>query len=93
MTLAMTALLVAPMFLHDLSDYPFSAGAASGLIATPLLYAAVLGTAIVISLRLATTNVAWLASATAVALAVPRFFVYDISFVMPAVQPDRGDRP
>jgi len=93
LALGLTALLVAPMFLHDLSNYPFSAGAASGLIATPLLYAAVVAIGVLVSVRLANSPHAWLASATTVTLAVPRLFVYDISFLIAAYPVPRRDEP
>ncbi len=83
MTGVIAAVLVAPMLLYDLSAYPTSAGAAA-LFGSPVLYAAVVAAGIVISLRLAHTKYGWLASATAVALAIPRFFVYDVTFLMAA---------
>lgn len=80
-----TALLVAPMLIFDLSDYPTGGGAATMLIDWPLLYAVVIGAAILVSLRLARTQHGWLASSTTVALALPRFFVYDLTFLMCAM--------
>ena len=86
----LTVALVAPMILFDLSNYPTDAGAAAGLIAAPVLYAIAVAAAILVSLRLARTRYAWLASSAAAALAVPRLFVYDITFLMVAI-PDGGD--
>jgi hypothetical protein len=86
---AATALLVAPMLLFDLSSYPTGGGAAGMLIDWPVVYAAVVAVAIVASLRLARTRHGWLASSTTVALALPRFFVYDLTFLMCAL-PRRG---
>ena len=83
---AVTFLLVAPMLLYDLSNYPTGADAAATLINAPVVYAIVIAAVIVVSVRLARGPFGWLASSTAVALAVPRFFVYDVTFLMPALQ-------
>ncbi len=84
MTVMLTAALVAPALLYDLSNYPTGAGAAA-IFGDPLLYAAAVAAGIGISLRLARTEWAWLASATTAVLAVPRFFVYDLTFLMAAL--------
>lgn len=84
-TVLLTALLVVPMLLHDLGSYPTTADAAALLIQWPVVYAVVVGSAIVITLRLARTRYAWLASSSTVALALPRFFVYDVTFLMTSV--------
>jgi hypothetical protein len=85
----LTAALVAPMLLYDLSSYPIGAGAAGLLTGAPVLYAVAVAAGILASLRLATGRYAWLASATTAALALPRFFVYDVTFLLAAV-PLRG---
>lgn len=96
-TVLLTTLLIVPMLLYDLGSYPTGADAAAVLIQWPVVYAVALGTAIVITLRLARTRWAWLASASTVALAVPRFFVYDVTLVMTSVAGllgrDPGSRP
>lgn len=84
-TVALTALLVAPMLLYDLSAYPTGAGEAAALARWPLAYAVVIGLAIIISVRLARTRYAWLASAATATLAVPRLFVYDLTLLMAAL--------
>ncbi len=86
-----TALLVAPMLLYDLSAYPTSAGAAA-LFGDPVLYGAVVAAGILVIIRLAESKYAWLASATTVVLAVPRVFVYDMTFVLAALPAERGRR-
>ena len=86
----LTAGLVAPILLYDFSSYPGGAGGAALLIGAPLVYAAVVAAGILVSLRLARGRFGWLASATTVTLAVPRFFVYDVTFLMAAI-PWRGD--
>ena len=80
-----TILLVAPMLLHDLSNYPAGAGQAAALAQWPPLYGIVLAIGIVASLRLARGRHAWLASAATTTAAVPRLFVYDVSLLMAAV--------
>lgn len=80
-----TVALVAPMLLYDLSQYPLTADAAAFLVSWPALYAAVVAAGIGISLASARTRFGWLASATTVAAALPRFFVYDVTFLLPSV--------
>ena len=81
----LTALLVAPMLLYDLSAYPSGAGEAAALAAWPVAYGIVIGLGILVSLRLARSRFGWLASATTAALAVPRLFVYDLTLLMAAL--------
>lgn len=78
-------LLVAPIALYDVSNYPFGASSAAFLISWPIIYALVIAAGILATLRLARTRFAWLASATVVSLALPRFFVYDVTFLLPSV--------
>jgi len=93
-TLLLTALLVAPMLLYDLGHYPTSAGGAGMLLEWPILYGIVVGAGLLVSLRLARSRYGWLASSTTAALALPRFFVYDVTFLMIpfASRHDRPDR-
>jgi hypothetical protein len=76
------ALLWAPALLYDLSGYTTEPGLAASLISVPLLWAAVVGAAIGVALRLAPTRFGWLAGALAVVLALPRLFVYDVTYLM-----------
>ena len=80
-----TVLMVAPMLLYDLADYPTGANAAGMLINVPALYAGVIALGVVASARLARGRFAWLVSSTTMALALPRFFVYDLTFLMPSL--------
>lgn len=91
-TLLLTAVLVAPMLLYDLGEYSTDAGAAAVLLGLPPVYAIGVAAGIVISLRLARHRVAWLAASATVLLALPRFFVYDITFLLTAI-PDRWKFP
>lgn len=92
LAILLTAILVAPMLLYGVGDYPTGAGDAAVLLAWPPIYAIVVAAAILVSIRLARSRLAWLASATTVVLALPRFFVYDITFLMTAV-PNRDQPP
>lgn len=85
-----TILVVAPMLLYDLSHYPTGADGAAMLINVPVLYAIVIAAGILISVRLARGSLRWLASSTTVALAIPRFFVYDVTFILPALPAMQG---
>jgi hypothetical protein len=83
----LTGLLWAPALLYDLSNYPSQAGRAVALSAIPVLYFVVAGTAIGVTLALASTRFAWLAAATTVTFALPRLFVYDVTYLMLGVLP------
>lgn len=91
LTLALTALLVAPFLLYDLSAYVTEAGAAALLFAWPGLYVAVVGIAAGVSVWSAGARWGWLASATAVTLALPRFFVYDVTYLLVGTAGTRPD--
>jgi hypothetical protein len=79
---AIAAVLWAPALLYDLRGYATEAGQAASLIAIPILWAAVVGAAIGITLRLARGSYGWLAAAVTVVLALPRLFVYDVTYLM-----------
>jgi hypothetical protein len=81
LTVIATAALVGPMLLYDLTHYPVSSGAGAGLIGIPLIYGAAIAIGISVTARLARSRFAWLAAATTVGIAVPRLFVYDVSFL------------
>lgn len=84
-TLGLTAALVAPMLLYDLSAYP-AAGQMIGLAReAPLAWGAgaLLGAGL--TLHLARTRYAWLAASATVLLALPRFAPYELSLLLPAV--------
>lgn len=90
--IGLTAALVAPAFLFygdQIGNYVTAPGGAALLSAWPPLFVAVAATAAAGALRLARTRYAWLAASLAAALALPRFFVYDITFLLPgaAVEP------
>jgi hypothetical protein len=86
---AVTAMLIAPVLLYDLRGYVTDAGQAAALIAIPAAYVAAVAALAVGTLRMAATPLAWLAASTAVVVALPRLFVYDVTFTMAGV-PARG---
>jgi hypothetical protein len=90
-TCGLTAVLVAPFLLYDLSGYATDVGFAGLLIEWPPVYIAGVATAALISLRLGDSPLRWLAAATTVALALPRFFVYDVTLLL-AGTPQRTER-
>jgi hypothetical protein len=87
---AVTALLWAPALLYDLRGYTTEAGQAASLISVPILWAIVVGAAIGLTLRLAPGRFGWLAAATSVVLALPRLFVYDVTYLMAGVPTAEG---
>jgi Glycosyltransferase family 87 len=80
--LAVTALLLAPYLLYDLTNYVTTAGGAALLWEWPVVYAVAVGGAMAAALWLARTPHGWLASSVAVVLALPRSFLYDVTWVM-----------
>jgi len=89
---AFTVVLVAPFLLYDLRNYVTSPGLAGILINVPVLYAVVVASAILLTVALARGPHGWLVASTTVALALPRFFVYDVTFLIPSV-PARTSPP
>lgn len=90
-----TAVLVAPSFLYDLSAYVTTTGQAGMLAELPVVFAVVVVAASAATLALARTRNGWLAGATTVVLATPRFFVYDVTYLLlgaPHVTSSHGDR-
>ena len=90
LTLGLSIVIVAPMLLYDLSAYPGGAGAAGGLITWPPVYLLAVGLAAVLAVRLAPSPHGWLASAATVAVATPRMFVYDVTYLMVGDPKERG---
>lgn len=86
-TLGVTGLLWAPALAFGLQNYPIEAGKAASLYAVPVLWAAVVGVAVLVTLWLARGRYGWLAATTSVALAVPRLFVYDVTYLLVGAAP------
>ena len=81
-TAALASLLWAPALLYNLRGYATDPGQAASLISVPVLWVVVVGGALVVTLGLARGDYGWLAAATAVVLALPRLFVYDVTYLM-----------
>jgi hypothetical protein len=81
-TFGLTALLAAPFLLYDLSEYVTDAGYASLLWQLPAVYAVAVFAAVLAAVWFAASRYAWLASALAVTLALPRFFLYDVLYLL-----------
>lgn len=80
-----TAVLVAPMLLYDLSNYVTSPGFAGLLINWPALYIVAIAALAGVTLYLGQTRWGWLAASLTVAMALPRFFLYDVTYLQVAV--------
>jgi hypothetical protein len=81
-TLVITVLLVTPALLYDLSGYVTSTGKAGMLAEVPVVYGAVVVVACLVAAAMARRPSGWLAGALAVVLATPRFFVYDVTYLL-----------
>jgi predicted membrane protein len=93
-TLGISAVLVAPMLLFDLSSYSTEVGSGqlSPMQWSPLIWAAVAIVATAATFRLARTRYAWLAGSVAMFLALPRSLLYQVSFVLVGLARDRRSR-
>ena len=76
------AALWAPALLYDLRGYATDPGQAGSLFAYPWLWVVAVGAGLVVTRRLARSTYGWLAAATTVVLALPRLFVYDVTYLM-----------
>ncbi len=87
-TLALTAILTAPMLLFPLPPLVTDFGGSNSLSnISPVLWALVAAAAIAVALFLALrrSRYAWLATGAAVVLALPRLFLYDTTFILPGI--------
>ena len=84
LALLVTAVLVVPTLLVDLSTYPTGTGHAqlSLLEQSPVLFVVVVAGAAVAAFAAARSRYAWLASAVAVLAAFPRLLTYEIGFLL-----------
>ena len=88
-TLVLTVVLVVPVLLYDVSGYTTNVGEAGLLISYPPLYVAVGAVGVGLTLLLARSRWAWLSAATTMAMALPRFFVYDVTLLLVGTVPSR----
>jgi hypothetical protein len=90
-TLVLSALLWAPALLYDLSGYTMSAGQAASLVQWPVVYVIATGALVLATFALAAGRFGWLTGSLATVVALPRLFVYDVTFLMlgtlPAIEP------
>lgn len=77
--IGLTILLAAPMLLFDLASYPLAPG--PGFTLLPLAPLAIVGAVVA-----ARSRFRWAAAAMAVIASLPRLVVYDLSFLLVAVQ-------
>ena len=89
----LSAVLVAPMLLFDLSHYPVQVGAATGPLGG-LLLAAAAGVATVLAVGLGRGRYGWLAASVAALAAMPRWSYYQPTFLLVSLAGSarRGDQ-
>lgn len=95
-SLGVAAVLLAPYLLYDLSNYVTSAGGGGLLWDWPPLYGAAVAAAVGVAAWTAASRWGWLAAATAVVIAIPRSFVYDVTWALVGAPADReagGEEP
>ena len=93
-TLGLTAILVAPMLLFDLSGYSTAIGAGqlSLLTVSPVLYGVAAVAAAAAAYAGARSRYAWALGSLAMMVALPRFLLYEISFAIVGQARDRRGR-
>jgi hypothetical protein len=79
-TIMLTAIFLSPFLVYDLSNYVTDPGEAASLFEWTWLYSIVVAGACAAALWLSRTEFGWLASATGVVLAIPRSFVFDVTY-------------
>lgn len=93
-TLGLTAVLVAPMLWFDIPEQSLAAGDSYSLLSvSPYLWFAVAVACVVAAFALARTRYAWLAAGLSVLMALPRAWVYDITFLLPGISERRVPDP
>lgn len=94
LAVVLTALLVAPMLLYDLSAYPFSAGELSLSLANraPAAWVALTVLAVGVTWWAARRRSShdWLAASVAALVALPRAFPYDLTLLLAGVARPRS---
>ena len=89
---AVAAVLWAPALLYDLRGYVTEAGQA-GLFGNAPAWAVVAVGAALVAAGLARSRYRWLSAATAVVLAAPRFFIYDLTYLLVGADAPGGTPP
>ena len=84
-SLAVAAVLWAPALLFDLRGYVSQPGSATLLLTFVPAYVVVAAGTLAVTLWLAGGRYGWLAGSSAVVLLAPRFFIYDLTFLLVGV--------
>jgi hypothetical protein len=96
LTVALTALLVAPALLFDLAGYPTNPGELSYSLfnrSFPLWAGAVAGcVALALAVAVRRSPHAWLAASLAAIATLPRLWTYDFTFLAVGLARTRGDQ-
>jgi hypothetical protein len=80
---AVTVVLVAPIFLFDLSNYPVTPGPLAGLWAiSPIAWAVGLLAGFAALIRFSRGRAGWFAASFAVVMAIPRLLYVDMTFLL-----------
>jgi hypothetical protein len=87
---AVAGLLWAPALFYDLHGYVTDVGQA-GLFGSTTVYYLLAAACVVAALVMARRSHGWLASALAVILAAPRFFIYDLTYLLAATAERRSE--
>ena len=93
-TVALTGVLVAPMLLFEIPGLSTAPGESYSLFATsPITWIVVAIGAVLATVAAARSRYAWAVAGTAVALALPRAFLYDVTFLAPGAPRSAAARP
>lgn len=91
LTVALTIPLVAPMLLFEIPARSIATGESLSLFHTsPIIWAVAAAAGVISAWWYARTRWAWLAAGVAILLALPRAFVYDITFLLPGLSSSRA---
>ena len=87
----LTGGLLAPALFYGVGNYVTDAGQAALLFGIPAVYIGAVAIGLLATIRLAHSRWAWLAAGLAAATALPRFFVYDVTFLVPGAASPAAD--
>lgn len=89
-TIGLTIALVAPMLLFEIPPLNLAAGESYSLFGiSPPVWGVVAAACAMAGLAAARTRYAWLTTGVAVLMALPRAFIYDITFMLPGLSERR----
>jgi hypothetical protein len=88
-TVALTAALVAPMLLFDLTDFPAETTGSWGLFEwSPVLWVIVVG----VTTTYVVIRPSWLAASVLATLTIPKFVYYDVAYLVTGPRADQLER-